>query len=64
MTLRRITGCLTSADFLIIAFYVFLTFVNIAFCVRIPHWQSMILINILVIGAVILLAWARRTTGN
>lgn len=64
MTLRRITGYLTSADFLIIAFYVLLTLVNIAFCVRIPHWQSMVLINIVVIGAIILLAWARRTTGN
>lgn len=63
MNVRRVTAYLHSADLLIIAFFLFLSAVNIVFAARIPHWFLMILINTAVIGAICLLGWARHCTG-
>jgi membrane-associated phospholipid phosphatase len=64
MNIRRLTVHLHSADILIIAFFVFLTVLNVLFSARIPDWWLMVPINIAVIALICLLGWARHTTGN
>ncbi len=63
MNRRSLTARFHSADILMIAFFGFLTVLNVVFAPRIPNWKTLVAINVAVVGAVWLLASARQATG-
>jgi membrane-associated phospholipid phosphatase len=64
MNQRNLFSRLHSADVLIIWFFTLLSVINLAFASLIPSWWLMIIINLGVIGMILLLGWARETTGS
>jgi len=64
MNFRKITSCLHSADILVIGFLTILTALNLIFAARIPGWWIMVIINIVAIGSVVWLGYARHNCGS
>jgi len=61
---RDITSRLHTSDVLLIGFATLLSGVNIVFASRIPHWATLVVINTVASGLILLLAHARYRTNS
>jgi len=64
MNIRKLTEHLHTADFLVIAFGLILSLINLVFADRIPQWWLLILINCVVSLLIFLVGYSRRTSSS
>jgi len=64
MRIRKLLSSLSPVDLVSAVFLLFLTFLNILFCSRVPLWIELVLINVFVISVIFFIAWLSELRKN